>query len=161
MEEANRKHLKELPGSNMTYMSLDNSILAPGPEMTSLLRSFIVPDRVDLKVGASVVLSKNLPDFHELANGSIGTVVDFRATDDIREDEGILFSRILRPPGIWPLVDFVCRSGAVYRVLILQEVFTVEGNRDQVLISRKQVGCYSFIPYCGLIFCCVYRSLLF
>ncbi len=140
MEAANRSHLQTLPGEVMRFKSTESGILGPSPERTSLLHSIIVPPEVDLKIGACVVLAKNLPDFSELANGSIGTVVAFRTAIGIGEDEGILFSRDMRPSGIWPVVDFVCRSGTVYRVLILQEMFSLDGKTNEVLVSRKQVS---------------------
>lgn len=126
--------------------------MAPGAERNNLLKSFLVDEFVHLKIGASVILAKNLPDFHELANGSIGTVSDFRRVEDVLLGDGVLISRCAQPLGLWPVVDFPCRSGTVYRVLILQETYSVEGNRGAILVSRKQVS------FCFLTLDCILIS---
>lgn len=128
----------------MILESVEGGILGPCPERERLTASIIVPKFVRLKIGASVVLTKNLSDFDELANGSVGKVVDFSTADDLNTDNGVVLSRPIRPPGLWPVVEFPCRSGIVHRVLIMPETFSIEGTGGRVLVSRKQVSPFIF-----------------
>lgn len=140
VKSANARRLKHLETFEMAFRSVDGGILSRGHEKNKLMEAFVVADLISLKITAPVLLTKNLTDFDELANGSLGTVVEFRETDSIRSDEDILFSRLTRPPGFWPVVDFPCRSGNIYRVLVLPEIYSIENNRGTVLASRRQVG---------------------
>lgn len=141
---ANERHLMALDGPVISFIAVEGGILGPNPERTRLLNSLVVPKFVHLKIGASVILTKNLSDFEELCNGSVGKVIDFRSVDDIGPDDGILMSRPHRPIGLWPVVEFPCRSGNVHRILMLQETWKVEGNKNTVLVSRKQVSPFTW-----------------
>ncbi len=79
----NETNLKALPGKIEVFIAKDSVHVeagAPAYAHESLLkdpffRSALVPDRVELKVGAQVILTKNIDE--ELVNGSRGVVKSF------------------------------------------------------------------------------------
>ena len=121
-------------------MARDGGILAPGPERDGLEQSLIAPLDLGLKVGALVMLLKNLPDIDRLVNGSLGSVVGFKDADDVDEsDEAIFSTGATRPAGRWPVVEFPVSPDKVLRVVVFPETFCVESPSGQILFSRRQV----------------------
>lgn len=116
VDAINNSKLRELPGHMFTFNSLDQ-----GEE--SMLKNLTVPAILNIKVGAQVVLLKNLSADQGLVNGSRGVVVDVREAD---LDDG---SKVTAP-----LVRF--DSGA--ERLCTPEVWAVEMGK-KVVASRTQV----------------------
>src|SRR6185312_5138389 len=87
-EDYNIKKLKELPGKLEIFMAKDDG---EGYNFTNTLNSFCqAPQELQLRVGAQVVLVKNLNVQEGLANGTRGEVVDFeivRESDIKRQRE--------------------------------------------------------------------------
>ncbi len=140
VQEANSLRLEELPGESLEYMARDGGSLPPSSERDTLEQGLMAPHCLSLKVGALVMLIKNISDIADLANGSLGSVVSFCQTDNMSLGEGATFShRTSRPSGLWPLVRFQSVSGASHYILMLPEMFTVESMTGEALVSRKQV----------------------
>ncbi|KAF8768190.1 ATP-dependent DNA helicase PIF1 like protein [Argiope bruennichi] len=71
----NNSHLEKLPGHTQTYFATDNY-----PELSRFISNHShVLDKIDLKVGAQVMLTKNLDLQRGLVNGARGVVTGFDA----------------------------------------------------------------------------------
>lgn len=73
VEAANNMRLKELPGPSQIYKAEDwepEQNTQYGPRKNTYLENFMAPKYLELKVGARVMLLKNLSD--TLVNGSVG-----------------------------------------------------------------------------------------
>jgi ATP-dependent DNA helicase PIF1 len=128
VDHENNANLKSLPGDVEIFLASDSVQVDPGAPSyaeASLLKdpffkSALVPERVELKVGAQVMLTKNVDE--ELVNGSRGVVKSFvrkeAAIKDITgriaiaSDPAVrasLFSELetARSGGNAPLVQFV------------------------------------------------------
>jgi hypothetical protein len=87
----NNQRLAELPGDAVFYTSVDTINIKGGPtpyQCDSLRQKMQtqVPERLALKVGAQVILLRNLPD-ENLANGSRGVVVELNAAAAVPETD--------------------------------------------------------------------------
>lgn len=162
VEKANRERLDAIQAEMRVYTSLDGGTLPPD-QRERVLENFIAPRYVHLKKGAQVMLIKNLDK--DLANGSVGTVLDFMDEgtyqdtygDDLhREDVADqLLTKAERAPGAtrstspekkeprpaarWPLVRFHLPSGMVRDSLVRPETWKNEDPNGDVVASRTQV----------------------
>ena len=79
VDEENESKLRELPGIVTTFTSTD---VFKGDHTSDVKRNIAMmmdkkaPSKIHLKVGAQVILTRNMPDFN-LVNGSRGIVVSF------------------------------------------------------------------------------------
>ncbi|KAF8213487.1 hypothetical protein K438DRAFT_1096609 [Mycena galopus ATCC 62051] len=151
VERVNNKRMDQLPGGCETYEALDvpgrNSKDEPvtRDQMEKLLDRLVVPKSVKLKVGAQVMLVKNLVQ-GRLVNGSLGQVVGFStAADAILHHVEIANPVENKPqkqnqpplPGaqLWPLVKFT--SGE--EVLMIPQEFTVNNADGGMEACRIQI----------------------
>lgn len=87
VELCNKTHLDVLPGEVMTYPAMDSRGFnmygerIPVDAAGRLLERLVAPREISLKVGAQVMLLRNLLQ-GKLVNGSLGKVVDFITTHD-------------------------------------------------------------------------------
>eukprot|EP01135_Chromosphaera_perkinsii_P012391 Nk52_evm2s2657 gene=Nk52_evmTU2s2657 len=109
LRSINAQHLRKLPGELCVYKAKDTVF------SIDTLSQLPVEYTVELKVGAQVILLKNISS--RLVNGSRGTVVGFS------EDHHI------------PIVRF---KDSVERC-IGEELFTVEDQQGNVLCKRQQI----------------------
>lgn len=163
VEKANRDRLDALPSELRVYTSLDGGTLPPD-QRERVLENFMAPRYVHLKKGAQVMLIKNL--FKDLANGSVGTVIDFMdestyldtyGEDSLRIDvpEDLLSNaerapgatrsthagndKDARPAARWPLVRFHLPNGLVRDQLVRPETWKNEEPNGDVVASRTQI----------------------
>lgn len=121
-------------------------------QRNAYLKNFMAPDKLVLKVGAQVMLIKNLTE--ELVNGTIGTVVGFGTVTEFQhgfEDEddmtGASDAVLARQktekklPGgkKVPFVRWRVGSSLLERPME-REDFVVEDTKGQKVASRKQVS---------------------
>jgi len=88
VEAANHARLDALTGETMTYESRDSG---KSESMKSILKTMVAQATVNLKVGAQVMLVKNLD--HDLVNGSVGKVLGFYKPSDVDGREGTGISK--------------------------------------------------------------------
>ncbi|CCH61518.1 hypothetical protein TBLA_0E04660 [Henningerozyma blattae CBS 6284] len=75
VNRANNSRLMRLPGQITTYSSVDSGYLQDKEQREKLLQNFLAPKNLQLKVGAQVMMIKNIDS--TLVNGSLGKVIDF------------------------------------------------------------------------------------
>lgn len=113
VEAVNNRKLDEMEGKPKVFESIDEG--EPGP-LETIRKNCLAPAELRLKVGAQVMLLKNVNPLDGLANGSIGKVVSFQ------------------PETGMPVVKFQ-RGG-----ILTMEVHTWEIKAgDDVLASRTQI----------------------
>ncbi|TPX77514.1 hypothetical protein CcCBS67573_g01230 [Chytriomyces confervae] len=104
VDACNRLHLNALPGEIWAH----NAKLEGDDMYADKLKDCLAPERLELKVGAQVMLIKNLPDI-SLVNGSLGRVIGFDSVNGA------------------PVVDFYVRgSSEMRRLTVNQERWSVE-----------------------------------
>jgi len=146
VDNANRTRLRQLDATTHTYEAeeypgIDSNGNRVGIEaMGRLLERLIVPKSIQLKVGAQVMLVKNLIP-GELVNGSVGQIVRFRTSaealkehTEIAKLEGNTGPNPL-PAGdwAWPVVRFI--SGR--EMMCTPHDFTVN-NADGGMEARRE-----------------------
>ena len=164
VERANKQRLDALDTEARTYTSLDGGSLPPD-QRERVLDNFMAPRQVFLKKGAQVMLIKNLDS--TLANGSIGTVLDFMDESTFQNTYGddadllrtdvaeTLLARAERARGAtrtsrspekdqprsaqWPLVRFHLGRGKVRDQLVRPETWKNEDPHGDVVACRTQV----------------------
>lgn len=93
VERANMSRLKNLPGECHTYHAIDGGNLRDQETKEKLLSNFLAPKELRLKVGAQVMMIKNIDD--TLVNGSLGKIIDF-----IDKDTYMFYERVRSYPDI-------------------------------------------------------------
>ena len=81
VDNANYCEMAKLPGDTHTFKSWDKTMNSYG---IKLLKNCQAPTQLDLKIGAQVMLLKNIDLERGLANGSRGVVVRFQRPDSAR-----------------------------------------------------------------------------
>jgi ATP-dependent DNA helicase PIF1 len=176
VEIANTNRLKALKGEEVLFKAEDWAGDKTADQMKSdtYLNNFMAPERLTLKVGAQVMLIKNLDV--TLVNGTVGTVVGFGVPEleDDDDDEDVTFAdgtvvkgekrekttaelrnqaRVAAAVASGkmeksPMIDWQTPQG-IERKIMAREEFKVEDNQGRKLASRKQVGLrfISFFDY--------------
>ncbi|SCU97751.1 LAFA_0G13058g1_1 [Lachancea sp. 'fantastica'] len=75
VDRANMSRLNGLPGICHTYNAIDGGIMKDEIQKEKLLSNFLAPKELKLKVGAQVMMIKNMDE--TLVNGSLGKIIDF------------------------------------------------------------------------------------
>lgn len=156
VDNANASRLNRLPGPCHTYPATDMGgiDLAGMPLPTSKVEAFldrlIAPRTIALKVGAQVMLIKNLVQ-GELVNGSVGRVVGFSTSrdalrkgmaiaqtesqNDAGRDKPIVPEETYRSTHVWPVVQF--EGGRT--LLCIPSTFDVNNADGQMEARREQI----------------------
>ncbi|CCF59823.1 hypothetical protein KAFR_0I00420 [Kazachstania africana CBS 2517] len=79
VDRANSARLTRLPGKVHTFNAIDGGSLEDQELKEKLLQNFLAPKQLHLKVGAQVMMIKNIDA--KLVNGSLGKVIDFIDAD--------------------------------------------------------------------------------
>ena len=75
VDRANSIRLNKLPGTVHTFNAIDGGSLDDVELKEKLLQNFLAPKHLELKVGAQVMMIKNVDA--TLVNGSLGKIIDF------------------------------------------------------------------------------------
>ncbi|EGX90812.1 DNA repair and recombination protein pif1 [Cordyceps militaris CM01] len=157
VEGSNEKRLRDLPGEIHRFEAADTGDPAVRDR---LLANMMAPKSIDLKVGAQVMLIKNLDG--SLVNGSVGRVIGFSDEKTFQKNKGIMddtvedlatkrarkklgsFSRDSELTTSWkeyPMVQFPSGSDdRLGRVLLCQpEEWTVELPNGEIQAKRTQL----------------------
>ncbi|KIM84623.1 hypothetical protein PILCRDRAFT_390142 [Piloderma croceum F 1598] len=155
VDTANQTQLNKLPGEPHTYQSMD----LPGHDskgervseqtMERLLERLIASKTISLKIGAQVMLIKNLIQ-GELVNGSVGQVIAFSTSSEAQKNHTDIAqvddakdsiaaqrirSRAAQNNRVWPVIRFT--NGRV--MLIVPVEFTVNNAQGEREASREQI----------------------
>lgn len=162
VSSANNAHLERLTTASLTYTSRDSGS-APADQRTKLLNAMLAPATLTLKVGAQVMLVKNLDTPRGLCNGAVGVVQSFRygpkgsefkksasfcdyavdedelidlCTGEAASDDVVHEGRTSR---LFPVVRFYVRDGEI-TVLVMDDEITIKDQHSTTLAKRIQVG---------------------
>ncbi|OHE96061.1 DNA repair and recombination protein pif1 [Colletotrichum orchidophilum] len=161
VENANQGRLRNLPGAPKRYDAGDSG----DPQIRDkLLQNMMAPKMIELKVGAQVMLIKNMDD--TLVNGSLGKVTHFMSegsfenwdpanmradtVEDVDEDGEAkarrkikAFSREVeeatRGTTQYPVVEFSAVDGSTRTILCVPEDWKVELPNGEVQANRSQL----------------------
>ncbi|KAF3903485.1 hypothetical protein ABW20_dc0108288 [Dactylellina cionopaga] len=169
VDNANLKQLRELNAASEIYTALDESAILDCQQRDKLLSNCMAPPTLELKIGAQVMLVKNMDE--TLVNGSLGRVVAFMSEktyamvqDDLPGGEDLLFGSQgeahhsdmsnkqkalyerysneqskTSTTKKYPLVQWSIADGTQRRTLMLPEAWKFELPTGEVQASRKQV----------------------
>lgn len=167
-DAANAHKLEQLTTPPRHYTASDTG-KAPEPELSRLLKTLLAPPELTLKVGAQVMLVRNIATERGLCNGAIGIVRSFeyaptgpsfkktRSFSDFYVAHGELLDVTTDSPPppkarithdgvsttMYPVVRFYVRKGEV-TVLLKREAITIEDQYGTTLARRRQVHLISF-----------------
>ncbi|KAF6839724.1 mitochondrial dna helicase [Colletotrichum plurivorum] len=153
VDNANQGRLRNLPGKPYRYDSADSG----DPNVRDkLLQNMMAPKSLELKVGAQVMLIKNMDE--TLVNGSLGKVTRFMSEasfeswhTDYGSDGEIdgaksklkAFSREVeeatKGTTEFPVVEFAAADGSTRTILCVPEDWKVETPTGEVQASRSQL----------------------
>lgn len=152
VEASNERRLRELPGEPRRFDAVDT-----GDPMVrdKLLVNMMAPKGIVLKVGAQVMLIKNLDE--TLVNGSLGTVVDFSdqktmetrygmdedVSGNVAKAQKKLNQFMNEANGAktpqYPVVRFMAANGTTRTIICIPEEWKVELPNGEVQAKRQQV----------------------
>lgn len=93
VERANYSRLSRLPGKAHIFHAIDGGALEDRELREKLLQNFLAPKELQLKIGAQVMMIKNIDA--TLVNGSLGKVIDF-----IDPETYMFYETIIRNPDL-------------------------------------------------------------
>ena len=160
MDRANNFKMQHLTGYEEIFFARDGGSIQDKAQRDKLLQNCMAAEEVRLKVGAQVMLIKNIDD--TLVNGSLGYVRDFVSEEmyashydreDGDEAGGGLFDtsatieKKLKPKfnsgpttgQKYPLVRFTLADGTHRELLCHRETWKIELPNGEVQASRSQV----------------------
>ncbi|GAA5841864.1 hypothetical protein JCM3766R1_005592 [Sporobolomyces carnicolor] len=152
VDSANQNRLRALRGEEVEFKSEDWAGDKSADQMKSdtYLNNFMAPERLVLKIGAQVMLIKNLDT--TLVNGTVGTVVGFgvpeleddpgddlieKTTSELRNQARVAAALAAGKIEKSPMIDWQTPAG-IERKIMAREEFKVEDNQGRRLASRKQ-----------------------
>lgn len=121
---------------------------------STLIQSFMAVERLELKIGAQVMVIKNLDA--DLVNGSVGKVIGFGydaqmdSEDETEPDKKKLKLAAEVGAGrleMAPRVEFKIHGGEIRQVLMKREEWSVEDSSRITIASRKQVSFWFLFFY--------------
>ncbi|KIJ07606.1 hypothetical protein PAXINDRAFT_158369 [Paxillus involutus ATCC 200175] len=154
VNRANQTRLHALPGQIIQYDATDtagsdsNGVRVSEQQMERLLERLVAPRVIQLKVGAQVMLIKNMVQ-GELVNGSVGQVIRLSTSQEamknhteIATEEGLRGSQrearqvtTTYDGSVWPVVRFT--NGR--ELLCIPTDFTVDNAYGEMEARRRQV----------------------
>ncbi|KAF0322878.1 mitochondrial dna helicase [Colletotrichum asianum] len=157
VENSNQARLRNLPGKPYRYDASDSG---DANVRDKLLQNMMAPKTIELKVGAQVMLIKNMDD--TLVNGSLGKVVKFMSegsfeswtmpeygsdvdvdSEDKAKKKIKAFSREVEEATSgtteFPVVEFAAVDGTTRTILCVPEDWKVETPTGEVQASRSQL----------------------
>ncbi|GJJ78193.1 ATP-dependent DNA helicase PIF1 [Entomortierella parvispora] len=138
VEEANASELNALTSESLFFEAEDY-----GPQKEKLEQHCIAPTKLELKVGAQVMLLRNLHGGQGgLVNGSIGIVVEFtpQRSDNFRKTPSGQALPSLNSHGeLLPRVRFVMEGGRTRHMVVGREEWTMEMPGGEVIAKRTQI----------------------
>ncbi|CCL98608.1 uncharacterized protein FIBRA_00610 [Fibroporia radiculosa] len=148
VERSNTARMRVIQGETRSFTALDGGTLTDETQREKMLNNFMAPKTLTLKIGAQVMLIKNIDD--TLVNGSMGKIVKFIDPSASLEEDDIAYGG--KPSSkngkagkkqssgvMWPVVDFLQPGGGLRRVTVQPESWKVELPNGEVQVSRTQL----------------------
>ncbi len=157
--------MNSLTGESRTFGAVDGGSINDQTQRDKLLSNCMAPQSLELKVGAQVMLIKNMDE--TLVNGSLGRIVDFmdEVTYEVWTEEGdeglrdldgygsgeevvkrskkqikAMMNKNLSSTSIkYPRVEFALADGTTRTVLIVREMWKIELPNGEIQASRSQI----------------------
>lgn len=127
------------------FIASDTGTITDAVQREKMLSNFMAPKKVTLRVGAQVMLIKNVDE--SLVNGSMGKVLRFVNPSLYQTDydnvDGRPKSEKKKPSTndmLVPVVEFLLPNKTRREVLVTPENWKVELPNGEVQVSRTQVG---------------------
>lgn len=154
VERSNNKRLNELPGRPYRFDAQDTG----HPDIRDrLLQNMMAPKTMELRVGAQVMLIKNIDE--QLVNGTIGKVKQFmtqhewesgglgETTEDGPIDLALAVKKIkkfanadmTKSAVAFPIVEFLCTDGSRRTLQCVTDEWKVELPNGEVQAKRSQL----------------------
>jgi len=139
------------------YIATDGGTITDPSQREKMLANFMAPKKLVLRVGAQVMLIKNMDEM--LVNGSMGKIVRFVDPAVYRTDyddvdgngdvpAGKPKSQTKKAPPtremLMPVVEFLLPNKGRREAIIIPEIWKVELPSGEVQISRTQVRCFGW-----------------
>lgn len=140
--------MNRLNNQHHTFTANDGGGSADPTQKEKLLSNFMAPKSITLKVGAQVMLIKNMDE--SLVNGTIGVVKEFvdpsTYKDEILSDDKDKDKAKKKQPSgmVYPVVSFKC-PGYTKDVMVTAEAFKVELPNGELVAQRQQVRTLTFL----------------
>jgi len=134
------------------YLATDGGTMADVNQREKMLANFMAPMKLVLRVGAQVMLIKNMDEM--LVNGSMGKIIRFADPAVYGTDYDDIDSNDNAPAGkpksdkkktaptkdmLMPVVEFLVPNRGRRQVMIMREVWKVELPSGEIQLSRQQV----------------------
>ncbi len=122
-------------------------------QVEALKKTVLAPEKLDLKIGAYVMLVKNDPK-NRFVNGSLGQIIDFAAIDGVLMPEVKLNTgkRLVVEPATWELMDGEVRLAAVTQFpLRLAYAVTIHKSQGMTLDGAVINLAKAFTPGMGYV----------
>ncbi|OBZ73732.1 ATP-dependent DNA helicase PIF1 [Grifola frondosa] len=148
VERSNAVRMSVISTEEKVYLASDGGMITDQQHRDKMLANFMAPQRLALKLGAQVMLIKNMDE--TLVNGTMGKIVDFvdPSAAPVADDDHSGVKPGSKGPketkkassGIrWPLVEFLQPGGGRRRVMVQPETWKVELPNGEVQVSRTQM----------------------
>ncbi|KAL1525665.1 hypothetical protein AB1Y20_020515 [Prymnesium parvum] len=134
-DRENARKLAELPGEPYTYEARD---WPPDGRGQKTMEGCIAPRMLKIKLGAQVMLLKNLDAANQLVNGSRGIVVSFDKVEDEEKPSIVSGPETSEGGMLLPRVSFFLPNGGRIERLLGAEEWSVESGGTKIA-SRTQV----------------------
>lgn len=128
----NTTQLDKLDTEIITYMA-DDQYVDRNNSTINLLNNCPVPSELNIKVGAQVMLVKNLTT--ELVNGTVGVVTGLIDTNKLSETDKKRYSKLESTP----IVRFTLSNGKVQTRFLTRETWETQLPGGQIQASRTQI----------------------
>ena len=157
VDNANQARLRSIETTPVQFKAVDGGKIENVEFRDKLLQNCMAPSSMTLKVGAQVLLIKNMDE--QLVNGSIGKVLGFMDEEtcaNLHEDDDdfdmgkfkearakltsmAYKNRPVQNSPVWPYVQFLLPDGNTRSLLCMPESWKVELPNGEVQASRLQV----------------------
>jgi ATP-dependent DNA helicase PIF1 len=152
--------MNQLTTEQENFHSLDGGTIQDMAQREKMLSNFMAPQKLTLRLGAQVMLIKNVDDM--LVNGSMGKVLRFIDPAIYGTPDDPEFASVGAGAGVggaslptagggaakknaatiakrYPVVEFDLPNGIKRRMLVMPESWTVELPSGEIQVSRTQV----------------------
>lgn len=135
VDRANRSRLNKLPGQAFCYNAIDGGTLEDQEMKDRLLQNFLAPKQLQLKIGAQVMMIKNIDA--QLVNGSLGKVIAFMDPETY-----LFYSTILADSSVTPDVMEEMKD----KPEELRERYAGDDEDEKMRVNKKRERFYEGNP---------------
>lgn len=157
VDKSNGQRMQRLLTEELKFLSSDGGTITDPDQRTKMLSNFMAPRELRLRVGAQVMLIKNVDE--QLVNGTMGRVKRFIDPTSYTTETGYDLANGIGATGAiskkssnsvrYPEVEFSLANGERRNVLVTPERWKVELPSGETQVSRTQVilSCFRCLGY--------------